>query len=146
MRLFRWAADTVPDVAELTKALRESDPVFASLDQAEVAAVVATTIDNLRMRHRYVPDVRFGGDVLFFTATRSRMAQVGAAVWAPYVTGRIDEFRIDCEHISMTETGPLQVIGKVLAGKLQRPWTKCLVRGVSGRRSSAAPWRTRPRR
>jgi thioesterase domain-containing protein len=93
--------------------------VFASLDQAEVAAVVVTTIDNLHMRHRYVPDVRFGGDLLFFTATRSRMAQAGAAAWAPYVTGRIDETRIDCEHIGMTETGPMREIGKVLASKLR---------------------------
>jgi thioesterase domain-containing protein/acyl carrier protein len=111
-------ADAVPDIAELAEALRQSDPVFAGLDQAEVAAVVATTIDNLRMRHRYVPDVRFGGDVLFFTATRSQAAQAGAAVWTPYVTSRIDELRIDCEHIGMTEPGPLREIGKVLARRL----------------------------
>jgi thioesterase domain-containing protein len=112
-------ADTVPDIAELATALRQSDPVFAGLDQAEVAAVVATTIDNLRMRHRYVPDVRFGGDVLFFTATRSKMAQAGAGVWAPYVTGRIDEFRIDCEHIGMTDTEPLRAIGEIIARRLR---------------------------
>jgi len=114
-------ADTVPDVAELAEALRQTDPAFAGLDQAEVAAVVATTIDNLRMRHRYVPDVRFGGDVLFFTATRSIAAQAGPAVWTPYMTGRIDEFRIDCEHIGMTEPGPLREIGEVLARRLDQP-------------------------
>jgi thioesterase domain-containing protein len=111
-------ADTVPDVAELVKALQQSDPVFANLDQAEVAAVVATTVDNLRLRHRYVPDMRFGGDVLFFKATRSDIAQAGTEVWAPYVTGRIDEFRIDCDHMGMTETGPLHEIGKILNGRL----------------------------
>ena len=93
--------------------------MFASLDPAEVAAVVATTVANLRMRHRYVPDVRFGGDVLYFKATRSTIAETGATVWAPYLTGRIEEFRIDCDHMGMTETGPLQEIGKILNGRLR---------------------------
>jgi thioesterase domain-containing protein len=112
-------ADAAPDIAELAEALRQSDPVFAALDDVQAAAVVATTIDNVRMRHRYVPDVRFGGDVLFFTATRRTRTQSGAAVWAPYVTGRIDEFDVDCEHASMTETEPLRVIGETLAGRLR---------------------------
>ena len=63
-----------------------ADPVFAGLDYAQAAAVSEeTTIDNAWMRHRYVPGVRFGGDVLFFTATRRTSAQSAAAVWAPYV-------------------------------------------------------------
>jgi hypothetical protein len=56
--------------------------------------------------------------VLFFKATRSDIAQAGTEVWAPYVTGRIDEFRIDCDHMGMTETGPLHEIGKILNGRL----------------------------
>jgi thioesterase domain-containing protein len=47
------------------------------------------------------------------------MAQAGAGVWAPYVTGRIDEFRIDCEHIGMTDTEPLRAIGEIIARRLR---------------------------
>ncbi|MFF8404303.1 amino acid adenylation domain-containing protein [Streptomyces sp. NPDC015684] len=112
-------ADTAPDVAELAEALRRSDPVLAGLDQAQAAAVVAATLDNLRMRYRYVPDARYGGDALFFDATGTPAAQSGAAAWAPYVTGRVEEFAVDCEHARMTEAEPLRTIGEVLARRLR---------------------------
>ncbi|MEW1872537.1 alpha/beta fold hydrolase, partial [Streptomyces caelestis] len=112
-------ADSVPDIAELAEALRQSDPVLAGLEHAQAAAVVAAALDNLRMRYRYVPGVRFGGDALFFDATGTPAAQPGAAAWAPYVTGRIEEFAVDCEHARMTEAEPLRAVGEVLARRLR---------------------------
>ncbi|WP_189766448.1 amino acid adenylation domain-containing protein, partial [Streptomyces xanthochromogenes] len=112
-------ADSVPDIAELAEALRQSDPVLAGLEHTQAAAVVAATLDNLRMRYRYVPDVRFGGDALFFDATGTPAAQSGAAAWAPYVGGRVEEFAVDCEHAAMTEAEPLRAIGEVLARRLR---------------------------
>ncbi|PZG99974.1 non-ribosomal peptide synthetase, partial [Streptomyces sp. NTH33] len=112
-------ADGVPDIAELAEALRQSDRVLAGLEHAQAAVVVAATLDNLRMRYRYVPDVRFGGDALFFDATGTPAAQSGAAAWAPYVAGRVEEFAVDCEHARMTEAEPLRAIGEVLARRLR---------------------------
>ncbi|MEU7698349.1 amino acid adenylation domain-containing protein [Streptomyces sp. NPDC039028] len=112
-------ADTTPDVDELADALRRSDPVLGALEHAQAAAVVAATLDNLRMRYRYVPDVRFGGDALFFDATGTPAPASGAEAWAPYVTGRVEEFAVDCEHARMTEAEPLRAVGQVLARRLR---------------------------
>ncbi|MGV9457321.1 alpha/beta fold hydrolase, partial [Streptomyces sp. NPDC003635] len=112
-------ADTVPDIAELAEALRRTDPVLAGLEHAQAAAVVATTVDNLRMRYRYVPDRRFGGGALFFDATGTPAGRSGAAAWAPYVRGRVEEVAVDCEHARMTEAEPLRAIGEVLARRLR---------------------------
>ncbi|MFD4320173.1 amino acid adenylation domain-containing protein, partial [Streptomyces sp. NPDC058548] len=112
-------ADTTPDIGELADALRRSDPVLGALEHAQAAAVVAATLDNLRMRYRYVPDVRFGGDAVFFDATGTPAPSSGAEAWAPYVTGRVEEFAVDCEHARMTEAEPLRAIGRVLARRLR---------------------------
>ncbi|MCX5229215.1 non-ribosomal peptide synthetase [Streptomyces sp. NBC_00233] len=112
-------ADTTPDIGELADALRRSDPVLGALEHAQAAAVVAATLDNLRMRYRYVPDVRFGGDAVFFDATGTPAPTSGAEAWAPYVTGGVEEFAVDCEHARMTEAEPLRVIGRVLARRLR---------------------------
>uniref|UniRef100_UPI00131BF09E alpha/beta fold hydrolase n=1 Tax=Streptomyces flavochromogenes TaxID=68199 RepID=UPI00131BF09E len=112
-------ADTTPDIGELADALRRSDPVLGALEHAQAAAVVAATLDNLRMRYRYVPDVRFGGDAVFFDATGTPAPSSGAEAWAPYVTGRVEEFAVDCEHARMTEAEPLRAIGRVLAARLR---------------------------
>ncbi|MFG3041233.1 amino acid adenylation domain-containing protein [Streptomyces sp. NPDC048330] len=112
-------ADTTPDIAELAEALRGADPVLGALEHAQAAAVVAATLDNLRMRYRYVPDVAFAGDAVFFDATGTPAPLPGAAAWAPYLTGRIEEFAVDCEHARMTEAEPLREIGRVLARRLR---------------------------
>ncbi|WP_326695876.1 amino acid adenylation domain-containing protein [Streptomyces sp. NBC_01754] len=112
-------ADTTPDIAELAEALRGADPVFGALEHTQAAAVVAATLDNLRMRYRYVPDVAFGGDAVFFDATGTPAPLSGAAAWAPYLTGRMEEFAVDCEHARMTEAEPLSEIGRVLARRLR---------------------------
>ncbi|WP_328942141.1 amino acid adenylation domain-containing protein [Streptomyces sp. NBC_00250] len=112
-------ADTAPDIGELAEALRRSDPVLGALEHAQAAAVVAATLDNLRMRYRYVPDVRFGGDAVFFDATGTPAPSSGAEAWAPYVSGRVEEFAVDCEHARMTEAEPLRAIGRVLARRLR---------------------------
>ncbi|MET9735664.1 hypothetical protein ABZZ79_35065 [Streptomyces sp. NPDC006458] len=93
--------------------------MLAGLEHAQAAAVVEATLANLRMRYRYVPEVRFGGAALFFDATGTPAAQSGAAAWAPYVTGRVEEFAVDCEPARMTEAEPLRAIGRILARRLR---------------------------
>ncbi|KAI8347550.1 Alpha/Beta hydrolase protein [Mortierella sp. GBAus27b] len=45
---------------------------------------------------------------------------VSADEWKPYVKGEIDVYDIDCDHIGMDQSGPLEEIGGVLAQKLEQ--------------------------
>ncbi|MET9662689.1 amino acid adenylation domain-containing protein [Streptomyces sp. NPDC006510] len=112
-------ADTTPDAAELADVLRAEDAILGALEPAQAAAVVTATAGNLEMRYRYVPRRRFGGDAVFFNAARTPAATGGADAWAPHVTGRVEEYDIDCEHWDMTTAEPLREIGKVLAEELR---------------------------
>ncbi|MFD5075691.1 amino acid adenylation domain-containing protein [Streptomyces sp. NPDC058371] len=112
-------ADSAPDAGELAEVLRVEDPVLGALEPAQAAAVVEATAGNLEMRYRYVPERRFGGDAVFFDASRTPAARSGAASWAPYVLGQVEEYEIDCEHWDMTGAEPLREIGKVLAEQLR---------------------------
>jgi thioesterase domain-containing protein/acyl carrier protein len=44
---------------------------------------------------------------------------VSANEWKPYVKGEIEVYDIDCDHIGMDRSGPLEEIGGVLAQKLE---------------------------
>jgi amino acid adenylation domain-containing protein len=112
-------ADAAPDAAELAGCLRAWDAVMAGLEHEQAVAVVGTTVANLRMRYHYVPQVGFGGDVLFFDAVRTPAEQSGPAAWARYVGGRVEEFGVDCEHSEMTEAEPLRVVGEVLNARMR---------------------------
>ncbi|WP_328745021.1 amino acid adenylation domain-containing protein [Streptomyces sp. NBC_00285] len=112
-------ADSDPDPAELAELLRREDPILGALDPVQAAAVVEATAAHLEMRYRYVPERRFGGNAVFFNASRTPAAQTGAGSWAPYVSGRVEEYDVDCEHWAMTGAEPLREIGKVLGEQLR---------------------------
>ncbi|MYW21698.1 amino acid adenylation domain-containing protein, partial [Streptomyces sp. SID2955] len=112
-------ADSAPDPAELADVLRRADPILGALDPVQAAAVVEATAAHLHMRYRYVPELRFGGDVVFFNARRTPAAATGAESWAPYVSGHVEEHDIDCEHWELTGAEPLREIGKVLGEQLR---------------------------
>ncbi|WP_405915769.1 amino acid adenylation domain-containing protein [Streptomyces sp. NBC_00728] len=118
-RLDAACADSAPDPAELAELLRREDPILGALDPVQAAAVVEATAAHLEMRYRYVPERRFGGNAVFFNASRTPAAQSGAGSWAPYVLGRIEEYDVDCEHWEMTGAEPLREIGKVLGEQLR---------------------------
>ncbi|MEV7504119.1 amino acid adenylation domain-containing protein [Streptomyces sp. NPDC093018] len=112
-------ADGAPDVHELARLVRDRAPGLGELDGPGAAAVVEATIANLDIRLRHVPDLPFGGDLLFFDATGTPAPLTAAEAWAPYVGGRIEEVGIDCRHAEMTEPEPLRAIGEILAGRLR---------------------------
>ncbi|GAA1044576.1 amino acid adenylation domain-containing protein [Streptomyces murinus] len=112
-------AEGAPDVRELALLVRDRAPGLGELDGPSAAAVVEATIANLDIRLRHVPDLSFGGDLLFFNATGTPAPLTAAEAWAPYVGGRIEEVDIDCRHAEMTDPEPLRAIGEILSGRLR---------------------------
>jgi thioesterase domain-containing protein len=41
-------------------------------------------------------------------------------VWQPLVTGRVDDYHVDCEHGQMTTPEALSVVGPVLEAALAK--------------------------
>ncbi|MEV6734932.1 thioesterase domain-containing protein, partial [Streptomyces sp. NPDC051364] len=112
-------ADGPPDVQEIAQLVRDRAPGLGELDGPQATAVVEATIANLDIRLRYVPELAYGGDMVFFNATGTPAPLGGAEAWALYVDGRIEEVDIDCKHAEMTDPGPLRAIGEVLDGQLR---------------------------
>ncbi|MDQ0313148.1 amino acid adenylation domain-containing protein [Kitasatospora herbaricolor] len=72
---------------------------------------------NEKMMREHVPG-RFEGDAVFFGATLDKPADWPyEEAWRPYVGGRIEAYRLACEHGAMTQPGPIARIGSVLAEK-----------------------------
>jgi amino acid adenylation domain-containing protein len=62
----------------------------------------------------------FNGDLLFFTAERSRPARPGGSeLWMPYVSGNIEDHGVDCGHFDLLKSGPVERIGNVLTAHLE---------------------------
>jgi nonribosomal peptide synthetase DhbF len=61
------------------------------------------------------------GDLLFVTAERSRANRSGGPErWQPFVTGAIEEHRVDCGHFDLLKPGPAARIGELLTARLGR--------------------------
>jgi thioesterase domain-containing protein len=63
---------------------------------------------------------QFDGDLLFFTAASSP-AEHSPEEWTQWVSGRIREVKLECEHNQMIEPEVLAVIGPVLEEYLDLP-------------------------
>ena len=75
-------------------------------------------VRNGKLMDEHTPE-SYRGDALFFAATADKPAHWPyEQAWRPYIDGRIDVHRIDCEHGAMTRPANLARIGAVLAEKL----------------------------
>lgn len=94
--------------------VRRVPDMTASLDDAELAALVDVTAGNRRLMEEFAP-TSYRGDLLFFTAAQdpdTHPERHGA--WQPYVDGHVDNHDIPCVHGEMTRPGPLERIGPAL--------------------------------
>jgi nonribosomal peptide synthetase DhbF len=86
-----------------------------------VARAVDVAINNAHLVQDFRPS-RFDGNLLFFSATLEEPdASFTPQLWAPYITGEIENHSIDCQHDDMLQPIPLAEIGRVLAAKLATP-------------------------
>ncbi|MDV7266650.1 non-ribosomal peptide synthase/polyketide synthase, partial [Rhodococcus oxybenzonivorans] len=75
--------------------------------------------NSSRLMNEFRPQ-QFDGDLLFFTAASSP-AEHSPVEWAQWVSGRIREVKLECEHNQMIEPEVLAVIGPVLEEYLDLP-------------------------
>ncbi|MEU4118568.1 amino acid adenylation domain-containing protein [Kitasatospora sp. NPDC028055] len=97
---------------------REGSPL-AGLDRATVTALNAIYLNTNHLVRGY--DHRpFHGDVRFFRATVDTIDEtLVPELWAPYVTGRIDNTDVACSHKDMTLPAPIAHIASVIADHLE---------------------------
>ncbi|MER6444397.1 amino acid adenylation domain-containing protein [Streptomyces venezuelae] len=110
--------DAPVDRAEAVGAIRDSQGLLAGFDEALLGAIVDTNVHCVRLLSRS-RTLRYRGDVLFFTASRSTPAdEAPGLVWPAYLDGRIEEHVLDCSHDDLMSPGVLAEIGPVLARAL----------------------------
>ncbi|CAL9608538.1 Dimodular nonribosomal peptide synthase [Nocardiopsis dassonvillei] len=110
-------ADGPPfDRDDAVRALRARFPVLRGLAEAETGSLVDAALNHHELLRTFRPRL-LDADVTFFTAARNPV-QGGPAAWSEYVTGTVEEHRIDTDHMSMTDPEPLDAIGRIIAQKL----------------------------
>ncbi|MFE1824858.1 amino acid adenylation domain-containing protein [Streptomyces anulatus] len=97
------------------------DYLSGSTEAADYRAVVET-VAAVTVRHTELldafPTPVYDGNVVFFTAAVADHGFV--AQWPPYVSGRIEEHRIDCRHRDMSRPEHAAAIGAVIRRALGR--------------------------
>ncbi|MFJ9691145.1 amino acid adenylation domain-containing protein [Kitasatospora sp. NPDC101183] len=99
--------------------LRGAGSPLAGLDEATVDALnrIYLHTNHLVRGHDHRP---FDGDVRFFRATVDTIDDtLVPELWAPYVTGRIDNTDVACSHKDMTLPEPIAHIARVIADRLE---------------------------
>jgi nonribosomal peptide synthetase DhbF len=114
------------DAADLTFAgvvevFRREGSALAQLDEHHFVALKRNMLNSLDLVGAHVPS-RFDGDLLLFIATRGRTGNlVTPEGWEPFVSGRIEAHRLDCEHQFIARPGPMAEIGAAIAARLDPP-------------------------
>ncbi|WP_410658126.1 amino acid adenylation domain-containing protein [Amycolatopsis sp. lyj-112] len=94
--------------------LRDQSGVGFEFDAAEEQAIYDVMIGSSKIARDFEPGT-YDGNVLFFAAIRDqRKFGWTAQDWRPFVTGRIENHPLDCEHLHLMRPEPLAEIGRVL--------------------------------
>ncbi|MGW0937730.1 amino acid adenylation domain-containing protein [Streptomyces sp. NPDC002666] len=97
---------------------RRNGSPLGSLAPATIDAMVDNFAGQARLMRKYTPR-RFDGPALFFTATEGRPADTfGLELWAPYITGPIENHDVACAHAQMMQPDARAQIGTTLATAL----------------------------
>ncbi|MGH7926537.1 MAG: thioesterase domain-containing protein, partial [Candidatus Binatia bacterium] len=92
-----------------------------------VARAVKVAVNNAQLVQNFQPG-RFDGNLLFFSAALEPGESPTPQMWAPYITGDIENHAIDCHHDDMLQPIPLAEIGRVLARRLAASESPCVER------------------
>ncbi|MGM9924501.1 MAG: amino acid adenylation domain-containing protein [Bacillus sp. (in: firmicutes)] len=114
-------ADNQMDIASIMELLRGNGSALASLEEAVIENLRLTYMNSIRIMATYEPQV-YKGDVLFFRSTiiPDWFNPIDPAVWTQYVTGRIEQYDIECRHKDMCQPLPLAEIGGMVAQHLNK--------------------------
>jgi thioesterase domain-containing protein len=127
-----YGGDEPLSVSDALDILRREGDLLSTLEEHQVTAIIEVFKANARLAGNFAPQ-RFDGDVLLLTATEGE-APPPPDTWKPYVSGKIDTYAVDCEHIHMMRPIPLAKIGLVLASELDKKSR------VSNQTNQAEPW------
>ncbi|HEX9339286.1 MAG TPA: non-ribosomal peptide synthetase, partial [Pseudonocardiaceae bacterium] len=106
---------------EFVEQVRASQGVLSTMDPTRLAALARVFADSLRLRATAEPD-EFDGDLLFFRATEGRSPDAPEPdAWRPYLDGAIHVHDIDAAHGALTQPGPIDHIGAVIARHIGSP-------------------------
>ncbi|WP_434593059.1 amino acid adenylation domain-containing protein [Streptomyces sp. A5-4] len=92
---------------------------LGSLEPATIDAMVDNFAGQARLMRAYTPRT-FHGQVLFFTATEGRPDDTfGLDLWAPYISGPIENHDVACTHAQMMQPTAREQIGTTVAASLR---------------------------
>ncbi|MEV6072109.1 amino acid adenylation domain-containing protein [Nocardia sp. NPDC052001] len=116
--------DNGDDLPDLT-----AEQAVAELAAAPASFGTGLTAEQLTRLHRgYVEGVRlshgcrpgvFGGDLLYFSATRGVTESLGADMWKPHVEGTLIEHPVATTHAQFCNADVVPIIGPLLAAHLE---------------------------
>jgi thioesterase domain-containing protein len=110
-------ADVGPE-ARTEEMLRRAENM-GGLGKHDLDAMVEVFVNNARLVDRFRPR-RFPGSLLFLSAGRDERPAGGpAAIWRPFVAGRIEEVPIDATHHQMLRPDAVTEIGAVIGARLR---------------------------
>ncbi|MEW2546247.1 amino acid adenylation domain-containing protein [Streptomyces sp. NPDC047002] len=92
---------------------------MGSLEPATLDAMVDSFTAQARLMRSFTPRT-FHGPALFFTATEGRPADLFTLdLWAPHITGPLDNHDVACAHARMFQPAARAQIGPILAAALR---------------------------
>ncbi|WP_244206711.1 alpha/beta fold hydrolase [Caballeronia pedi] len=102
--------------SERVDALRANRLIPAYITDRHVMTLIDATQRNMHLQATFAPK-RFGGDIVYFTATRSEEPGKPrhVAEWRDRVDGSIVNVDVDCAHADMCQPSSLAKIGTHLA-------------------------------
>ncbi|GAA4232130.1 hypothetical protein GCM10022254_31260 [Actinomadura meridiana] len=113
LRLAGHPGTPAATLAEAAALIAAGGGPMSAFDAATLARVADTVHESLTLPLGFAV---FDGDAVCFTATAD--ATLSPALWAPNLTGRVREHRIDCDHHGMLDPVPIAAIGTLLAAEL----------------------------
>ncbi|MET4921372.1 amino acid adenylation domain-containing protein [Streptomyces sp. PSRA5] len=109
------------DAASVRDEFRRIGSPLGALEPLTIDAMVDNFAGQARLMRIYTPRV-FQGPALFFTATEGRPRDTfGLDLWAPYITGPIENHDVACTHAQMMQPAAREQIGATVAAALRAP-------------------------
>lgn len=107
------------DAASVREEFRRIGSPLGALEPVTIDAMVDNFAGQARLMRLYTPRV-FQGPALFFTATEGRPRDTfGLGLWAPYITGSIENHDVACTHAQMMQPAAREQIGATVAAALR---------------------------
>ncbi|MGQ0519577.1 MAG: alpha/beta fold hydrolase, partial [Actinomycetota bacterium] len=107
-----------PDRGRVLDEVRAAGGLFGAIDDETLPAVVDVAANATRLARAATPRL-FAGDALFFTATGDKGGtSLSAALWEPFVAGRVENHDVEADHLAMVEPDALAAWGPILERRL----------------------------